>query len=249
MLRILIIDDEAAAGNILKLLIEKFISSEKEICYCNEPEKALDVIKTFKPTLIMLDIEMPNMNGFDFLNQAIGGDFDVIFTTAYDQYAIKAIRFSALDYLLKPIDSVELQNAINKHIIRSKTDSNSPQPQLNNLIRNLQQKDASEFKLALSTSEGIFFFAPAEIIRLEGENNYTRFIFNSRKPMLVSKTLKEYDDLLKEYGFIRIHKSYIINRHFIVSIEKDGYIKMKDGAMVEISRRRREEVREILMSK
>lgn len=248
MLRILIIDDEAAAGNILKLLIEKFISSEKEICYCSEPEKALELIKSFQPTLVMLDIEMPNMNGFDFLNQAIGGDFDVIFTTAFDQYAIKAIRFSALDYLLKPIDSIELQSAINKHIIRSKTDRNS-QPLLNNLIRNLQQKDASEFKLALSTSEGVFFFVPAEIIRLEGENNYTRFIFNNRKPMLVSKTLKEYDDLLKEYGFIRIHKSYIINRYFIVSIEKDGYIKMKDGAMVEISRRRREEVREILMSK
>jgi two-component system LytT family response regulator len=248
MLRILIIDDEEASGNILKLLIEKFISEDKEIYYCNSPEKALEIIQSFQPTLVMLDIEMPNMNGFDFLNKAIGGDFDVIFTTAFDQYAIKAIRFSALDYLLKPIDKVELQNAVNKHILRAKDNIKSAQ-QLNNLIDNLKQQDSTKFKLALSTSEGVFFFAPAEIIRLEGENNYTRFIFNDRKPMLVSKTLKEYDDLLKPYGFLRVHKSYIVNRHFIVSIEREGYIKMKDGLLVEISRRRREEVRDILMSK
>jgi two-component system LytT family response regulator len=248
MLRILIIDDEEAAGNILKLLIEKFIPTEKVICYCSSPEKALEIIQDFKPTLVMLDIEMPNMNGFDFLNKAIGGNFDVIFTTAFDQYAIKAIRFSALDYLLKPIDMVELQNAVNKHILRAKDNINSEE-QLNNLINNLQQKDAAKFKLALSTSEGVFFFAPAEIIRLEGENNYTRFIFSDRKPMLVSKTLKEYDDLLKGYGFIRAHKSYIVNRHYISSIEKEGCLKMKDGFIVEISRRRREEVRDILMGK
>lgn len=248
MLRVLIIDDEEAAGNILKLLIEKFIPEEKVIYYCSSPEKALEIIQDFQPTLVMLDIEMPNMNGFDFLNKAIGGDFDVIFTTAFDQYAIKAIRFSALDYLLKPIDKVELQNAVNKHILRAKNNINSEQ-QLNNLINNLKQQDAAKFKLALSTSEGVFFFSPSEIIRLEGENNYTRFIFNDRKPMLVSKTLKEYDDLLKGYGFLRVHKSYIVNRHFIISIEKEGYVKMKDGLLVEISRRRREEVRDILMSK
>jgi len=182
------------------------------------------------------------------IENILGGDFDVIFTTAFDQYAIKAIRFSALDYLLKPIDKVELQSAVNKHILRAKNSINSEQ-QLNNLINNLKQQDAAKFKLALSTTEGVFFFAPAEIIRLEGENNYTRFIFNDRKPMLVSKTLKEYDDLLKAYGFLRIHKSYIVNRHFITSIEKEGYIKMTDGILVEISRRRREEVRDILMSK
>ncbi len=228
---------------------------EKEIRCSGSPEEALQLLETFKPTLVMLDIEMPGMSGFDFLNRAIGINFDVIFTTAYNQYAIKAIRFSALDYLLKPIDSVELQNAINRHIIKQQNPGAGSAAGGNqgllvhNLINNLQQKDSNLFKLAVSTTEGIFFFAPGEIIRLEGENNYTRFIFSERKPMVVSKTLKEYDDLLRDHGFIRVHKSYVINRQYIVSVDKEGFIKMKDGSDIEISRRRKEEVMGVLMNK
>jgi two-component system, LytTR family, response regulator len=124
MLKILIIDDEEAAGNILKILIEKNISIPKEIIYCNSPEQGLEVLSTFQPSLVMLDIEMPNMNGFDFLTHAANWNFDVIFTTAFDKYAIKAIRFSALDYLLKPVDMLELQNAINRHIIKKELQIN-----------------------------------------------------------------------------------------------------------------------------
>jgi two-component system, LytTR family, response regulator len=115
MIRILIVDDEAAASNMLRLLIEKQLPAQKEIQCVNSPREALNIIPAFKPTLLMLDIEMPEMNGFDLLNQLGSWDFDLIFTTAYDRYAIKAIRFSALDYLLKPIDIVDLQNALNRH--------------------------------------------------------------------------------------------------------------------------------------
>lgn len=240
MVKILIVDDEAAAGNILKILIEKHISVPAEIRYCSSAKEALEILQVFKPTVVMLDIEMPNLNGFDFLNMATQNNFDVIFTTAYDQYAIKAIRFSALDYLLKPIDVLELQNAINRHIIKQQ---NQDQHLLvNNLLTNLQQKDPKDFKLALSTTEGVFFYAPDEILYCEGENNYTRFIFTKNKPMLVSKTLGEYEDLLTEHGFLRIHKSHLVNANYVSKVDREGTVLMTDGRQLTISKRRKEMV-------
>ena len=200
MIKILIVDDEAAAGNILKILIEKHIGLATEIRYCDNAKDALETLAVFNPTLVMLDIEMPKMNGFDFLNMATQNNFDVIFTTAYDHYAIKAIRFSALDYLLKPIDILELRNAVNRHIIKKQ--NQNQELLVNNLLTNLQQKNPENFKLALSTSEGVSFYDPSEILYCEGENNYTRFVFTKNKPMLVSKTLGEYEDLLAEHGFL-----------------------------------------------
>jgi two-component system LytT family response regulator len=240
ILKILIVDDEASAGNILKVLIEKHIAVATEIHYCNSAKDALEMLKTFNPTVIMLDIEMPNMNGFDFLNMATDNNFDVIFTTAYDQYAIKAIRFSALDYLLKPIEVPELQNAINRHIIKKQ--NQQQQLLVSNLLTNLQQKDPQNFKLALSTSDGVFFYEPSEILYCEGENNYTRFTFTTHKPMLVSKTLGEYEDLLTEHGFLRIHKSYLVNTKYVSKVERDGTLQMNDGKQLTISKRRKEVV-------
>ena len=240
MIKILIVDDEAAAGNILKVLIEKYITIKTKIEYCDNATAALEKMKSFAPTLVMLDIEMPNMNGFDFLNLASDSSFDVIFTTAYDRYAIKAIRFSALDYLLKPVDILELQNAINRHIIRQQ--SQGQQQLLSNLISNLQQKDPNNFKLALSTSEGVFFYDPSEILYCEGENNYTRFSFTKNKPMLVSKTLGEYEELLAEHGFLRIHKSYLVNTKYVAKVDREGTLLMSDGKQLAISKRRKEVV-------
>ena len=157
MIKILIVDDEAAASNMLRLLIEKQLPVQREILCVNSPQEALQQIPQFKPTLLMLDIEMPEMNGFDLLNRLGTWDFDLIFTTAYDRYAIKAIRFSALDYLLKPIDIVDLQNALNRHIVRREHGFKQQDALIDNLLTNLKQKDNTHFKLALSTSEGTFF--------------------------------------------------------------------------------------------
>lgn len=243
MTRILIVDDEPAASNILELLIGKYIHAEKEIRACNDPEEALRIIGEWHPQLLMLDIEMPGMNGFDLLNRAGHADFDVIFTTAYDKYAIKAIRFSALDYLLKPIDIQELQHAVHKHIIRKKFPPPGEQQLLvNNLIGNLRQKDPTGFKLALSTTEGVFFFPPLEIIRLEGESNYTRFYFAAQKPMLVSRTLKEFEDILTEHQFIRVHKSHLVNKKFVKHLDKEGLLWLTDGSHILVSRRKKDEV-------
>ena len=242
MTRILIVDDEAAASNILRMLIEKHIPASKEIKTCNTPEEALEIIPVWQPNLLMLDIEMPNMNGFDLLNRVGNSDFDVIFTTAYDKYAIKAIRFSALDYLLKPVDITELQNAVNKHIVKKFQPPREQQKLVTNLINNLQQKDQTGFKLPLSTTERVFFFIPSEIVRLEGENNYTRFYFANQKPMLVSRTLKEYEDILAEHDFIRAHKSHLVNKKYVKHLDKEGLLWLTDGSHIAVSRRKKEEV-------
>jgi two-component system LytT family response regulator len=249
MIKILIVDDEAAASNMLRLLIEKQLPAQKEILCVSNPADALQIIRDFKPTLLMLDIEMPEMNGFDLLNRLGSWDFDLIFTTAYDRYAIKAIRFSALDYLLKPVDIVDLQNALNRHIVRQQHGRQPQEPLINNLLSNLKQKEGTPFKLALSTSEGTFFFDPKDIIRLEGESNYTRFFLSNHKPVLVSKTLKEYEELLTPYNFIRVHKSYLVNRAFVQHMDREGLLWLTDGNHILVSRRKKEEVMKELMAR
>jgi len=244
LIKILIVDDEEAAGNILQLLIEKYVSGEKEIRYCSSPEAALDLLASFQPSLVMLDIEMPTMNGFDFLNKAFQWDFDIIFTTAYDKYAIKAIRFSALDYLLKPVDLVELQNAINRHIINQELKSNN-QPLIRNLIDNLKEKNTKDFKLAISVKEGVFLFDTKDIICLEGTNNYTKLYFTNQKPLLVAKTLKEYEEILTDYDFLRIHKSFLINKRHIKKLDNENVLWLSNDVHVSVSRRKKNEVLEL----
>lgn len=243
MIKVLIVDDEQSAGRILKVLLEKHIPGDKQIEISNHPTDALEVLKTYQPSLVMLDIEMPGMNGFDFLNRASEWNFDVIFTTAYDQYAIKAIRFSALDYLLKPIDIVDLQNAVNRHIVKKQTATGgSQQPLVDNLIYNLQQKDQQQFKLALSTSEGIFLYEPKEIVLLEGSSNYTKFFFANQKQLIVAKTLKEYEDILVEHQFLRVHKSYLVNKSHVLKVDKEGVLELTNKMNIPISRRRKSEI-------
>ena len=249
MIKILIVDDEEAASNMLRLLIEKQLPAKKEIVCVNSPQQAMEIIPEFKPTLLMLDIEMPEMNGFDLLNRLGSWEFDLVFTTAYDRYAIKAIRFSALDYLLKPIDIVDLQNALSRHIVRREHGLQAQDELIDNLLTNLKQKDNAHFKLALSTSEGTFFFDPADIIRLEGESNYTRFFFANHKPVLVSKTLKEYEELLNAHDFIRVHKSYLVNRRFVQHMDRDGVLWLTDGSHILVSRRKKDEVMKELTAK
>lgn len=246
MLKILIVDDEEAAGSILQLLIERHIPIQKEVQYCSSPQQALDLLPVYKPGLVMLDIEMPGMNGFDFLNRASTADFDVIFTTAYDKYAIKAIRFSALDYLLKPIDIVDLQNAINRHVVKNEFQGNGQKKQkVDNLIHNLQQKNDAHFKLAISVKEGLFLFELNQIICLEGQNNYTKFFFEHQKPLLVSKTIKEYEDILTDHHFLRIHKSWLVNKTHVKKVDHEGLVWLSNNIQVPISRRRKAEMMEL----
>lgn len=245
-MKILIVDDEPAAANMLQVLINRHIQVDKKVCTCTSPEEALEQIALFQPTLLLLDVEMPSMNGFDLLNHADTGNFDVIFTTAYDKYAIKAIRFSALDYLLKPIDINELQNAINRHIIRRNHYEGVPEKLVRNLVSNLKEKSVYSFKLALSTQEGFYFCSPSEIVRCEGINNYTHFYFKEKKPLLISRTLKEFEDILCDHGFVRAHKSHLVNINVIERLDKEGILWLNNGSSIIVSRRRKDYIIDVL---
>lgn len=249
MIKVFILDDETASGNIIKSLLSKIANEEMEISISNDPLEAIDGIKDFKPDLLFLDVEMPGLNGFQVLNEIIDVKTNVVFTTAHEKYAIKAIKFSALDYLLKPIDRYELESAFNR--FKEKIMDNwsvDNKALILNLTSNLKGKE-EKFRLAINVKEGSFLFHLNEIISLEANNNYTKIYFTNHKPILVSKTLKEYHELLTEYNFIRIHKSYLVNKDYILSMDHDGNVVLKDGVKALVSRRNKTDLIEMFKLK
>ncbi len=245
MLKVLLIDDEERATDALRLMIEKTVPDIKQIMVCNDSRKAADMIAAYQPVLVFLDIQMPYMNGFELMEKIPNKNFKIIFTTAYNEYAVQAIRFSAFDYLLKPIDVEELQNCVQR-FLDSNEDYQQQYDLLKNIIHNIQAPTSDEFRLALPTKEGVHFLRPAEIIRCESVGNYTKFFMENGKSYLISKTLGEYDVLLSPYHFIRTHKSHLVNKKFISFIDHDGFAILKDNSRVEVSRRRKEEVMQSL---
>ncbi|MDZ4668185.1 MAG: LytTR family DNA-binding domain-containing protein [bacterium] len=241
-LKTIIVEDELRGRNALKAMLLQ-INGVKLVAEAANVDEAIKYIMDLCPDLVLLDIEMPFKNGFDLLAALPDRTFDVIFTTAYDSYAIKAIKFSAIDYLLKPIDPEELIVAIEKTAEKRKIAQHQPRLQINNLLENLRTVNKQNFKLSLPTSEGALFIPIDEIIRCESDTNYTRFFITSEaRPLLVSKTLKDYEELLTDYGFCRVHHSNMINLKFIKKYIKGegGVVVMIDGAEVEVSRRKRE---------
>lgn len=241
MIKALIIDDEPAAVKTLTLMLQHYAPEITEWKSANDPRQGLHLLQEWKPDLLFLDVQMPVMNGFELLKQVPEINFNIIFTTAFDEYAVEAIRFSAVDYLLKPIDGEELQAAVKRYIARVAAAFNN-KPLYHNFLQNIHAHTKNEFKLALPTTQGTFFYKPGEIIKLEGESNYTRFFFNTGKTLLTSRTLKEYEEILEGHGFIRVHKSYMVNKTHITNCTASGVLTLTDNAKVEISRRRREEV-------
>lgn len=240
MIKALIIDDEPPAVKTLTLMLRHYAPEITELKSTSDPHDGLRLLKEWKPGLLFLDVQMPLMNGFELLKQLPEIHFNIIFTTAFDKYAVEAIRFSALDYLMKPVDADELRQAVKRYINRAEASYNN-KALYNNFLHNIHASSRAGFKLALPTTQGTFFYRPEEIIRLEGEGNYTKFIFTGGRALLTSRTLKEYEEILEEHGFIRVHKSYIVNKTHVVNLTGDGLL-LTDNAKVEISRRRREEV-------
>src|SRR5258705_1237451 len=234
MLTVLLIDDEERATDALRLMIEKTIPEIKQVMACNDSRKAADIIHAYQPGLVFLDIQMPHLNGFEVLEKMPNKNFKIIFTTAYNEYAIQAIRFSAFDYLLKPIDIEELQFSV-KRFLESTEDYKQQYELLKNIMYNIQVPSADEFRLALPTKEGVHFLQPADIIRCEAIGNYTKFFMKNNSTYLISKTLGEYDTLLTPYHFIRTHKSHLINKKFIAFIDHDGFAILQDKSKVEVS--------------
>lgn len=238
MTKALIIDDEVRATDALRLMIEKFVPQIERVEVCNDARNAATIIHNLKPDLVFLDIRMPHLSGFDVLNKLPSRNFRIIFTTAYDEYAIQAIRFSAFDYLLKPIDAEDLINCVKRFFAVNEV--SFQEELLGNVMLNLQSP--GQFRLALPTREGIHYIFPNELARCEALGNYTRFFTTDGKQLLISKTLADYDEILSPYGFIRTHKSHLVNIHFISYVDHEGYVVLKDSTRVEIARRRKEQV-------
>jgi len=239
MIKAILVDDEKNSCEALLVLLRNNCPQVEVIAVCYSALDALQRIRQLHPQLIFLDIEMPHMNGFQLLNQLSEINFEIIFTTSYDQYAIKAFKFSALDYLLKPIDREELEKAVEK--VTKKLNSNIHQ-QLDILLQKINQPSATVQKIALPTMQGLELVSVESIITCSANNNYTEFSIADKKKILVSRTLKEIEELLEGYSFLRVHHSHIVNLNAINRYIKGegGYLIMNDGSTVDVSRSRKD---------
>jgi two-component system LytT family response regulator len=243
MLKTIIVDDEPYCCEILAAMLEAESPQVQVQAICNNGDEGLIAIRKYSPDLVFLDVEMPKMNGFEMLEQ-LSVNFHLIFTTAYDQYALKAIRFSALDYLLKPIDRQELKKAVQKAEQRIQIPMTQ---QLEILMQKIKQPLNPINKIALPTMEGLQMISIETIISCESDDNYTRIILKGGKKLLVTRSLKEIEESLEQHSFLRVHRSYLVNLNEIEKYIKGegGYLIMTDGSNVDVSRSRKE----ILMQK
>lgn len=252
MITALLIDDDKNLRSGMKGLLRLYAP---EITITGEAENVQDGIKAMevhKPDVVFLDIQLGDGTGFDILEKLTqqSGSIasHVVFITAHEEYALKAFRFSALDYLLKPVDPEDLKKVVEK--LKKALKTNESYAHIDLLLENIRKKVDKFKRIALSTADGIHLFDVSDIIRCESEDNYTRFYIKDNKPVLISKTLKEYEDLLGEQGFERIHQSHLINLAYLKSyIKKDGgYAVMADNSHLPISQRKKERLQELLKS-
>jgi two-component system LytT family response regulator len=239
MIKAMIVEDKTAAIELLRWLISEHCPEITSVVSATSVDEALPLIQNFAPHIVFLDIQLQRETGFDLLAKVKRWDFEVIFTTAFNAYAIQAIRFSALDYLLKPINAEDLKKSIERY--KAKKDSAiSGEEFYRNFIQNISRETDSPLRLALPGVEGIQYVLLNDIIRLQADRNYTKLFFTNEKNFLSSKTLSEYEKLLRNSGFVRLHRSHMINPNHIASYNKEGMVTMKDGTEVEVSRRKKE---------
>ena len=241
MIKAVIVDDEQISLTALAAKINSLCPQVTILQLFSNPKKAQQEIPALQPDVVFLDIEMPNINGFTLLKNIVPVNFEVIFTTAYNQYAIEALRISALDFLTKPIDTKELVAAVER--LRNKLENKSFQlftldQQLQIFLQH-QTSSARTGKIALPVLNGLEFVSTDDIIKIKGENVYSLFHLAGEKKLMVSITLKEVEGMLRNLDFFRVHKSYIINLKYITRYIKGegGMVILKDGSEVEVSRR------------
>ncbi|TVR76702.1 MAG: DNA-binding response regulator [Saprospirales bacterium] len=232
----LIVDDEEFCAESLEILIQKNCPQINEVYRNSDPVDALGFLKRKSVDLLFLDIEMPHLNGFDFLSQVGNFEGSVIFTTAFNEYAIEAFKVNAIAYLLKPVDKQELIDAVKKGV-ENRSLKNQHEIFLN-LKKAFQPQVAEEKKIPIHTAEGIYLIPEKSIVRCESDGSYSNIFISDRKPILVSKNLKELEDLFDSDKFYRIHKSHLINLDHmkIVSRQEGGGVVMDDDSLVPISR-------------
>lgn len=241
MLTAIIIDDEANSSNALKEKLRRHFVDVNVVAVCKNGEEGIDYIERLEPQIVFLDIEMPRMNGFAMLQQLKFKSFELIFTTAYDHYAIKAIRFSALDYLVKPVEIAELTEAIER--VKERQQQTVPNKRLEVLLENLEHKTHERQRIAVPSGNGLEFLKVDTIIYLEASSNYTCIFLTNGHKYTVSRTLKEFEDMLPPDLFLRIHHSHIINKTFVEKYIRGegGQVVLSNGAILEIAKRRKAE--------
>lgn len=246
-MKAVLIDDEPRNLSNLRALLETYCPQIDVCATAQTAEAGKAALYTHQPDLLFLDIQMPDQDGLTLLRSLAGYDFDVIFVTAYDQYAIQAMRLAAVDYLLKPVDISELQAAVAKAGKQRRLKRQSGQ--VEHLMQWLKAQSRNEEPyIALATAQETRFVRMNEIVRCESSNNYTTFFLSDGTKLLVSKPIYEYDELLSGYGFLRCHQSHVVNKAFIKSWRKDygDFLVLADGSQVPISRGKKEAVKKAL---
>lgn len=240
MITAVIVEDETKSREVLETLVKTNCPDVQVVATADSVASGLELIRKVNPKLVFLDIEMADGSGFDLLEQLPQAGFDVIFTTASDQHALRAIKYSAIDYLLKPIDGDELKAAVEK--IVKKQSGNDNLENLKFLLQNFRMPSEQYTKITLPTGNAYEIVNVKDIIRCEADGSYTSFFLENKKKLLVSASLKHYEDLLPENDFIRVHHHHLININHVVRYLKTdgGYAVMTDGSQIEISRRKKD---------
>lgn len=241
MVKAIIIEDEVRNIDALKDMLARQFQNVNVLAVCLNIEEGISAIKYHKPDLVFSDIELEQHTAFEMLQQIETIDFEVIFTTAHEKYAIQAIKFAALDFLLKPFSMSDLTEAMNRYF--EKRDRNQTTHQFEALFHNLKHVQKDSKKIALPTMNGLNVISVKEIIRCEADVNYTNFFLVNKNKIMVAKTLKEYEELLDEFDFCRVHASHLINLHHVKNYTRGegGTVTLSDGSYVDVSRRKKDE--------
>lgn len=240
MIRAVIVEDEKHSRETLKNLLSEFCEGVSVAGMAGSVDEACSLIPQSEPDLVFLDIELQTGTGFDVLNSLQDLRFDVVFTTAFEHYAIKAIKFSSIDYLLKPIDIPELQQAVEK--AKEQKDAALQTEKLKALLENINARPEGDRKICLATQERMEFIRIRDILYCEASGSYTQFYLKNGLSLLVSKNLKEYENMLADYDFLRVHNSFLINLREVKSLVKTegGYILMNNDSQISISPKKRD---------
>lgn len=240
MLKAVLVDDEEKSRENLKILLEDFCKNVEVMALAKSVDEGIEAIENFRPDILFLDIQMQKETGFDLLKKIQKIDFEIIFTTAHSEYAIDAIKFAAVDYLLKPIDINDLKQAVRR--VEKKLSNSNMKEQFEALLHNFRQDSNETYKLAIPSSDGLLFINIKEIIYCEAESNYTKIHMKDGKSHIVSKTLKDYENMLINHHFFRVHHAYLINTKEIKKyIRGDGgYVIMNNDVSIDVSKRKKE---------
>ncbi len=241
MIRTIIIEDEEASRKLITVMLETYPGNIKVLAVCSNNADAKAAIEDLHPDLVISDVELGKETVFTMLAELNEINFEVLFTTGYEKYAIQAIKFAALDYLVKPFTEEDLAAALDQ--FQQRHDKKRYMQQFDALFHNMKLYKNDLKKIALPSFNGLTVIAVKDIIHCKAESNYTNFFFGAGKKLLVSKTLKEYEDLLNECDFVRVHKTHLINLHHVKKYARGegGTVTMSDGTVIEVSRRKKEE--------